>query len=92
MFEIIALAAAGAAGFGGYTQSRGFVRRRLRFIDGVQKAGAPIMAGCAATVAGSVLVAFIPFVGAGTAILFGLGVGFGVSHGARDIRYRRLPG
>ncbi len=92
MLEIIALAAAGAAGIGGYTQSRGFVRRRLRFIDAVQKAGAPIMAGCAATVAAAPLVAFIPLVGAGTAILFGLGVGFGVSHGARDIRHRRLPG
>jgi hypothetical protein len=36
------------------------------------------------------VVAFIPFVGAGTAILFGAGVGAGVAGGQSDIRHRRL--
>jgi hypothetical protein len=86
---LISLAAAGAASFFGYTSSRGFVRRRLRGVDAVQKGGAPIVAGVAATVAAAPVVGILPFVGAGVAVAFGLAVGTGVSHGVHDIRERR---
>lgn len=90
MFEIIGLIATGAATAGGYLQSRGFVRRRLRYVDLVQRSSAPMIAGVVAAAAAVPVVALLPLVGTGTAILFGAGVGAGVAAGARDIR-RRLP-
>lgn len=89
MFEIITLAAATAAGAFGYIQSRGFVRRKLRFVGAVQNGGAPVIAGFAALVAAAPVVWVLPFVGAGTAVLFGAGVGLGVASGAKDVRERR---
>ena len=35
--ELITLAAAGAIGLLGYIQSRRFVRRKLRFVDAIEK-------------------------------------------------------
>jgi hypothetical protein len=90
VFELIGLIATGAATAGGYSQSRGFVRRRLKYVDLVQSAGAPVIAGAAAAVVAAPVVALLPLVGAGTALLFGAGVGAGVAAGAKDIR-RRLP-
>lgn len=90
MFELIGLIATGAATAGGYLQSRGFVRRRLKYVDLVQRGGAPLVAGVGAAVLAAPVVAILPLVGAGTALLFGAGVGAGVAAGARDIR-RRLP-
>jgi hypothetical protein len=43
-----------------------------------------------AAVLGGVVVLFLPIVGAGTALLFGAGVGAGVASGQSDIRHRRL--
>jgi len=83
---IIAL---GLGGFG-YFKTRRFVRERLRFIDIVQKPVAPVVAGVGTAVATGVVVALVPFIG-GLAIpvLAGLGIGVGVSHGAKDSK--RLP-
>lgn len=92
MFELIGLIATGAATAGGYIQSRGFVRRRLKYVDLVQRAGAPVLAGAAAAVVAAPVVAILPLVGTGTALLFGAGVGAGVAAGARDIRRRLRPG
>ena len=86
MFELIALAAATVAGGWGYVQSRGFVRRRLRFVDAIRKPAAPVIAGAAAAVVAAPLVALLPIVGAGTAVAFGVGIGAGVAHGARDVK------
>ncbi|HET8655640.1 MAG TPA: hypothetical protein VFL93_09025 [Longimicrobiaceae bacterium] len=90
MFGLIGLIATGAAAVFGFLQSRLFVRRRLRYVDAVQHTGAAVLAGVAATLVALPVVFFLPLVGAGTAALFGLGVGLGVSAGARDIR-KRLP-
>ena len=90
MFELIAFAAAVTAAAFGYLQSRGFVRRRLAYVDAVHRGSAPILAGMAAAVVAMPLVAFLPIVGGGTALLFGAGVGAGVAAGARDTRRRRL--
>ncbi len=86
MFEIITLAAAGFATVGGFIQSRNFVRRKLRFVEAVQNGAAPVIAGFAATLVASPVVGILPFVGLGTAVLFGAGVGVGVASGAKDIR------
>lgn len=90
MLEILGLAASGVATFFGYTQSRAFVRNRLRFVDAVQRGGAPVLAGAAAFAVALPVVGILPLVGAGTAALFGGAVGVGVAHGRGDIRYRRV--
>jgi hypothetical protein len=89
MLEILGLAIAGLAAVGGHVQSRRFVRERLRFVDAVYSHRAPLIAGAAAAVAASPVVWVLPLVGAGTAVLFGVGVGTGVSAGRRAAR--RLP-
>jgi hypothetical protein len=74
----------------GYAQARSFVTRRLRYVDAVHTAFAPIIAGVGAALLALPIVAFLPFVGAGTALSFGIAVGAGVAAGSRDVR-RRLP-
>ena len=83
---LIALAASFAASWLGFMEARGFVRRKLRFVDSVQSPIAPILAGAGATLLGSVVVALLPIVGIGTALAFGISVGMGVAAGARDVR------
>jgi hypothetical protein len=90
MFEIIGLAATVIASGYGYFQSRQFVRTKLRFVDAIQKPSTPIIAGAAAAAVAAPVVWLLPLVGAGTALLFGAGVGVGVHHGAKDAR--KLPG
>lgn len=75
----------------GYAQARSFVTRRLRYVDAVQSALAPIIAGVAVAVIALPIVAFLPLVGVGTALSLGLAVGAGVATGAREVRHK-LPG
>ncbi len=88
--NILWIAATGAASIWGYVQTRSFMRQRLRFVEPAQKPIAPVVAGAAAAVIAAPVVWLLPVVGAGTAILFGAGVGMGASHGQKDVR--RLPG
>jgi hypothetical protein len=85
MLELII---AGGLGIFGYMKSRKFVRERLRFVDMVHKPYAPVVGG---VVTGLVVgaVAWLPLVGLGTAVLAGVGIGAGISHGSRDSK--RLP-
>lgn len=87
---MLTLAAAIAAMAFGYIQTRGFVRRRLAYVDAVQGLAAPAVAAAAAFAIALPIVAILPLVGGGTALLFGAGVGAGVSAGAKDTRRRRL--
>ena len=89
MFELIILIALAAVPLGAFAITRRFVRDRLRYVDAVQKKRAAVLAGGVAAVAAIPVVALLPIVGAGTAVLFGGGVGFGVYKGARDVRGRR---
>jgi hypothetical protein len=86
MLELMMLGAAVGAVGAGYVQVRRFVRERLRFVDGVQRRGAPYAAGVVAALAAVPVVAVLPVVGGGTAILFGAAIGLGVARGARDVR------
>jgi hypothetical protein len=90
MFELIGFAAAIAVGAFGYIQSRGFVRRRLAYVEAVHRGPAPFIAGVGAAVLAMPLVALLPLIGGGTALLFGAGVGAGVAAGSKDARTRRL--
>lgn len=87
MFELIGIGIAGAATVYGHLTSRKFVRRRLRYTGLVEKGGiVGVAAGVAAAVLAAPVVGILPLVGPGTALLFGAGVGTGVSMGARDAR------
>jgi hypothetical protein len=92
MFELIGLVAAAGAAGAGYFRSRGFVERRLRYVDAVQSPAAPVIAGTAAVVVAAPVVWLLPIIGGGTAVLFGLAVGAGTRAGVRRIRRSLLPG
>ena len=71
----------------GFVVSQRFVENRLRYVDAVQRPYAPLVAGAAAAAIALPFV-FLPFIGVGTAILFGVSVFAGVASGAREIRRR----
>ena len=89
MFLLTFAAAVAATAFG-YLQTRSFVRRRLAYVDAVHNGAVPVLAGAAAFAVALPVVGILPLIGTGTALLFGAGVGAGVSAGSRDTRRRRL--
>jgi hypothetical protein len=86
--SMIGVAIAIAASMLGYWQARQFTQNKLRFVDGVHKTGVPLLAGLGAALIATPVVWILPLVSTGTALLFGLGVGLGVSAGAKEIRKR----
>ena len=76
-----------AAGLAGYYLTRNFVRRRLRFVDGVHSTFAPFVAGAAAALLAWPAV-LLPLVTLTTAIVFGIGTGLGTASGSRAIRHQ----
>jgi len=90
MFGLIFVGASVAAAAYGYIQARVFTRKKLAFVDAAQTGAAPVLAGIGAAVLAGFVVAFLPWFGAGTALLIGAGVGVGVAGGQADIKHRRL--
>jgi hypothetical protein len=90
--SMLGLAVTAGVSILGFWQARSFVQNKLRYVDAVHKATAPVLAGFAAAIIALPVVAFVPLIGAGTAALFGLSVGLGVNSGARDIRRRLTAG
>ncbi len=86
MLTLLAAGVAGAAGIFGHYKARSFVARRLRFTSLVEKPALGVVAGVAAAVVAAPVVAFIPVIGAGTALVFGAGVGTGAALGAQDAK------
>ncbi|MGH7699142.1 MAG: hypothetical protein ACREMJ_01265 [Gemmatimonadales bacterium] len=74
----------GAATAAGYWWTRRFVRRRLRFVDAVQKPAAPVVAGLAAAALAVPVAGLLPVVTTATGVLFGAGVAAGVVTGRKD--------
>jgi hypothetical protein len=72
----------------GHKYAREMVSKRLRYVPAAQSAKAPIIAGVGAALLALPLVPFLPLVGLGTAIVFGLAVGMGAAAGARDVKGR----
>jgi hypothetical protein len=85
LFGLVMFAVSAAIGLAGFVGARGYVKRRLRFVDAVQSPIAPIIAGAGAFLLTSPI-AILPFLGLGLPVLFGLAVGLGTARGARDIR------
>lgn len=92
MLGLLALAATSAAVIVGFIQSKVFVARKLRYVDAARSPLAPVVAGVGAALVAAPVVALLPIIGGGTALLFGLSVGAGVAAGARDIRRQLPPG
>jgi hypothetical protein len=88
MFFLIGVFASFAIALLGFAISRRFVENRLRFVDAVQRPYAPALAGVVAAAVAIPIVALLPIIGIGTAVLFGVGVFAGVASGARQIRRR----
>ncbi len=89
MLGILTAVIAGGAAAGGFAETRRFVRRRLRYVEGIRDRRVPLIAGAVATVVAAPVVALLPLVGAGTALIFGGAVGYGTKKGADDIRQGR---
>lgn len=92
MLELIGFALSLAAVIIGFTQAKEFVARRLRYVDAARGPFAPIVAGIGAALIALPIVALIPLVGTGTALVFGLSVAAGVAAGAKEIRRSLPPG
>jgi hypothetical protein len=90
--SMLGLAITAGASLLGYWQARQFTQNRLRYVDAVHKAIAPVLAGLGAMLIALPIVAFVPLIGTGTALLFGGSVALGVNAGARDIRRRLTAG
>lgn len=93
MFEFLAVflwvLLTGLLAVGGFVKSKAFVRDRLRYVDLVRRPWVPFAAGAAVAAVSAPVVWLLPFVGTGTALLFGAGVGMGVASGRRE--FGRLP-
>lgn len=86
MLELLGVAAAIGASVFAHRKTRTFVARRLRYTDWIEKSGLGLVVGAAGALAAAPVVALLPVVGAGSALIFGVGVGSGASRGARDAR------
>jgi hypothetical protein len=82
---LISLIVTAAAVVGGFVLARDFVRRRLRFVDGIRSPAAPWIAGLLAAVV-AWPVALLPIVTTVTTTLFGVGAGFGTASGVKALK------
>lgn len=82
---LIGLVVTVAAGIGGFVIARSFVRRRLRFVDGVHSPIFPFAAGLLAAVV-AWPVALLPVVTGVTTAIFGIGAGVGSASGVKALR------
>ncbi len=88
---LLSLAIAMVLAISAHGATRRFVRDRLRYVDSVQRAIAPWLAGGAAALVAAPVMLLLPIVGTGTAITVGIAVGMGVANGARDIKRGTSP-
>lgn len=72
----------------GHRYAREMVSRKLRYVPAAQSGAAPFIAGIGATLVALPVVALVPVIGVGTAMVFGLSVGLGAAAGARDVKGR----
>jgi hypothetical protein len=85
IFNIATVLVAAAAGIFSFGFARGFVRRRLRFVDAVRSPGIPVLA---AVVAGLLVLplTLLPLVTGLTAAVVGLGAGLGTRSGVKALQ------
>ena len=83
--NLAALILTAAAGIFSFGFARGFVRRRLRFVDAIRSPGIPVLA---AVVAGLLVLplTLLPLVSGVTAAVVGLGAGLGTRSGVKALQ------
>mgnify|MGYP001350114102 CR=1 FL=1 len=81
----IRLAVTLAAVLCGFVISRSFVRRRLRFVDGIYSPIAPWIAGIGVALIASPA-ALLPLITTTTTTLFGLAAGVGTASGVKALK------
>jgi len=86
MIELLMFGGVAATMLAGFKGAKRFVIDRLRYVEAIQRARAPFLAGAAATVAAAPVMWLLPVVGGGSAVLIGAAVGYGVARGAREVR------
>ena len=86
LFSLIGLLVTGAGAILAFGFAREYVRNRLRFVDAVRNPLAPWITWIVATVVLLPVVAILPLVGAGTAILVGGAAGLGTSSGVKALK------
>ena len=84
---ILELLVTGAALGGGFAWAKGFVRKRLRYVDAVHTRPAPWIAGATAALIATPAT-LLPIITGATAVALGVGVGLGVRSAQRN---RLLP-
>lgn len=82
---LLAMAVTAAAAFAGFIVARNFVRRRLRFVDGVYNPVFPFAAGLFAAVI-MLPAALLPIITTVTAAVFGIGAGVGTASGVKALK------
>lgn len=85
MYGTLVFALTLTAGIGGFILARNFVRRRLRFVDAIRSPLAPLIAGLGATLV-ALPAAILPLIAVKTAVLFGIGTGFGTASGVKALK------
>lgn len=85
MIQVLTLAIALTASVMAFGLARGFVRRRLRFVDAVRSPLAPVVAGgLAALVAWPLTI--LPLITGFTAAVVGIGAGLGTASGVKALK------
>lgn len=85
IFGLLTLAMLVIVGVVGFAFSRGFVSRRLRFVDAIQSPVASVAAGIFAFAVAWPFT-LLPFISLWPALIFAFGTAFGTASGVRAIR------
>ena len=86
LFTLVGFVVTAGAALFVFGLAREYVRNRLRFVDAVRHPLAPWVTAFIATVILLPVVAILPLVGAGTAILVGRAAGLGTSSGVKALK------
>jgi hypothetical protein len=85
-FTLVGMAIGAAAGLFTFAFAREFVRQKLRFVDAIRHPIVPWVAAFIALMIASPIVAILPIVSGGTALLIGAGTGLGTASGVKALR------
>jgi hypothetical protein len=86
LFTVIGMIVTGVGALFAFGFAREYVRNRLRFVDAVRHPMTPWITWVAATIVLIPIVAILPMVGFGTAVLVGGAAGLGTSSGVKALR------
>lgn len=86
LFTLVGFVVTAGAAIFTFGMAREYVRNRLRYVDAIRNPMVPWIVGFVSTVALLVVVAILPFVGAGSALLVGGATGLGTSSGVKALK------